>query len=91
MEQGSLAGYSPWGRKESDRTEQAGKDGLPRWLSGEEPACHCRTSLGQQNALEKGMAARSSILAWGIPRTDGGPGGLQSMGSQRVGQDTATP
>ena len=32
------------------------------------------------------MAARSSILAWSIPWTEG-PGGLQSMGSQRVGHD----
>ena len=28
-------------------------------------------SLGQQNALEKGMATQSSILAWEIPRTRG--------------------
>ena len=31
------------------------------------------------------MATHSSILAWGIPRTEE-PGGLQSMGSQRVGR-----
>ena len=43
-------------------------------------------SLGQEDALEKGMATRSSILAWRIPRTEE-PGGLQSMGSQRVGHD----
>ena len=90
MEQGSLAVYSPWGCKESDTTERRGKDGLPWWLSGKEPACHCRRSSGQQDPLEKGMAARSSVLAWGIPRTEE-PGGPQSMGSQRVGQDTTTP
>ena len=39
--------------------------------------------------LEKGMASRSSILAWKIPWTED-PGGLQSMGSQRVRQDWAT-
>ena len=33
--------------------------------------------------LEKEMASHSSVLAWGIPRTEE-PGGLQSMGSQRV-------
>ena len=33
-------------------------------------------SLGQEDALEKGMATHSSILAWRIPRTEG-PGGLQ--------------
>ena len=36
--------------------------------------------------LEKGMATHSSILAWRIAWTEE-PGGLQSMGSQRVGQD----
>ena len=41
-------------------------------------------SLGQEDPLEKGMAAHSSILAWRIPWTEA-PGGLQSMGSQRVG------
>ena len=40
-------------------------------------------SLGQEDPLEKGMAAHSSILAWQIPWTEE-PGGLQSMGSQRV-------
>ena len=43
-------------------------------------------SLGWEDPLEKGMAAHSSILAWRIPWT-GEPGGLQSMGSQRVGHD----
>ena len=38
-------------------------------------------SLDQKDPLEKGMATRSSILAWRIPRT-GEPGRLQSMGSQ---------
>ena len=40
-------------------------------------------SLGQEDPLEKGMAPHSSILAWRIPWTEG-PGGLQSMVSQRV-------
>ena len=35
------------------------------------------------------MATHSGILAWEIPWT-GEPGGLQSMGSQRVRQDLAT-
>ena len=43
-------------------------------------------SLGQENHLEKGMATHSSILAWRISWTEE-PGGLQSMGSQRVGHD----
>ena len=40
-------------------------------------------SLGGEDPLEKEMAARSSILAWKIPWREE-PGGLQSMGSQRV-------
>ena len=43
-------------------------------------------SLGQDNPLEKGMATHSSILARRIPWAED-PGGLQSMGSQRVGHD----
>ena len=38
------------------------------------------------NPLEEGMATDSSILAWEIPWTEE-PGGLQSMGSQKVGHD----
>ena len=41
-------------------------------------------SLGQEDPLEEGMATHSSILAWRIPWTEV-PGGLQCMGSQRVG------
>ena len=43
-------------------------------------------SLGWEDPLEKEMATHSSILAWKISWTEE-PGGLQSMGSQRVGQD----
>ena len=43
-------------------------------------------SLGQEDPLEKDMATHFSILAWRIPQTQE-PGGLQSMGSQRVGHD----
>ena len=46
-------------------------------------------SLGWEDPLEKEMATHSSIHAWKIPRTEE-PGGLQSMGSQRVGYDWAT-
>ena len=45
-------------------------------------------SLGWEDSTE-GMAARSSVRAWRIPRTEE-PGGLQSRGSQRAGQDCAT-
>ena len=43
----------------------------------------CVPSLGREDALEKGTATHSSILAWRIPWAEE-PGGLQSMGSQRV-------
>ena len=46
-------------------------------------------SLGREDPLEKEMATHSSILAWRIPWMEE-PGGLQSMGSQRVGHDWAT-
>ena len=42
--------------------------------------------LGGEDSLEKGMATHSSILAWRVPWTEK-PGGLQSVGSQRVGHD----
>ena len=43
-------------------------------------------SLGQEDSLEKEMATHSSIFAWRTPWMEE-PGGLQSMGSQRVGHD----
>ena len=43
-------------------------------------------SLGWEDPLEEGMATHSSILAWRIPRTEE-TGGLQSIGSHRVGHD----
>ena len=45
--------------------------------------------LNQEDALERGMATHSSILAWRIPWTEE-PGGLQSVESQRVRHDRAT-
>ena len=42
-------------------------------------------SLDQEDPLQEGMAIHSSMLAWRIPWTEV-PGGLQSMGSQRVQQ-----
>ena len=43
-------------------------------------------SLGQEDPLEKETATHSSTLAWKIPWTEE-PGGLQSIGLQRVGHD----
>ena len=47
-----------------------------------------RWSAGQRVTTEEGMATHSSFLAWRIPWTEE-PGGLQPMGSQRVGHDWA--
>ena len=49
----------------------------------------CIQSLDQEYPLEKEMATHSSILAWEIPWTEE-PGGLYSMGFQRVIHDLAT-
>ena len=46
----------------------------------------CIRSLGWEDPLEVDMAAHSSILTWRIPWTEE-PGGLQSIGSQKVGHD----
>ena len=43
-------------------------------------------SLGPEDPLKKEMATHSSILTWKIPLKEE-PGGLQSMGSQRVGHE----
>ena len=56
--------------------------------SGKESACNAGDTrtvrpLGQEDPLEKEMATDSSILSWEIPWIQE-PGGLQSMGSQRV-------
>ena len=45
-------------------------------------------SLGQEDPLEKEMATHASILAWKNPWTEE-PGGLQSMGLQKVRHDWA--
>ena len=46
----------------------------------------CLFFFSLKESVEKEMATHSSILAWRIPWTED-PGGLQSMGSQRVGHD----
>ena len=43
-------------------------------------------SLCWEDPLEEGMATHSSMLSWRIPWTEE-PGGLQSIGMQRVGHD----
>ena len=68
---------------------------LQSWLNGKKEkksTCQCRRhiwSLDQEDPLKKRMATHSKILAWKIPWTDK-PGRLQSMGSQRVGNNWVT-
>ena len=62
---------------------------FPGGSDGKEPACMQDIQVQSQSgegALEKGMATHRSIPAWRIPWTEE-PGGLQSMGSQRVRHD----
>ena len=62
-----------------------GSDGKVSAYNAEDPG----SIPGSGDPLEKEMATHSSIHAWKIPCT-AEPGGLQSMGSQRVGHDWAT-
>ena len=56
-----------------------------RWCTGKEFTCQCRRCKRCRfDPLKKEMATCSSILVWRTPWTEK-PGGLQSMGSQRVG------
>ena len=62
---------------------------LPRWLSGKKSSCQAGDPgliPGLGNSLGKKMATHSSIFAWEIAWKEKA-GGLQSMGSQRVGHD----
>ena len=79
----------PWDVREGIEDESE----LPRWLSGKESAFECRRHkrcrldpwVGKIPPEEE-MATHSRVLAWRIPWTEE-PGGLQSMGLQRVGHD----
>ena len=68
--------------------------GFPGGASGKESASVQDTQetqarfLGGKDPLEEGMAAHSSILAWGIPWTEE-PGGLPSIGPHRVTHDSS--
>ena len=82
----SLIGYSPWGHKELDTTEQLHflsflsdktifRASQVALVVKKSPANAGDTemqfqSLGQEDPLEKGMTAHSSILAWRIPWTE---------------------
>ena len=65
------------------------QEDFPGGSDGKESACNAGdpgSIPGQEDPLEKGMATHSNILVWRIPWTEE-PGGLQFMGSQRVGHD----
>ena len=71
-------------------------NGLPRRLRGKESHLPVQEMqemwvqpLDWEDPLEEEMVIRSSIRAWKIPRAEE-PGGLQSMGLQRVGHDLVT-
>ena len=76
---GSLVGCRLWGRTESDTTEATQQQqqqllvsGLPRWLGSihlarQEMQEAGLQPLGQEDALEEGMATCSSVLVWRIP------------------------
>ena len=66
--------------------------GFPGGSDGKESTCKAGDqvrSLGWEDTLEKGIVPCSSILAWRIPWTEE-PGGLQSVGSQRIGHNLAS-
>ena len=63
--------------------------GAPGGSDGKESACNVGNQgsiPGWEDPLEKGMATNSSILAWEVSWIEE-PGGLQSIGKQRVGHD----
>ena len=66
--------------------------GFPSGSMGKESTCNAgdagdKSSIpGSGRSLEEGMATHSSVLAWRIPWTEV-PGGLQSIGSERVRHD----
>ena len=68
-------------------------DGLSQWFSVKNPLSFCGGNIrdmglipGWEGTLEEELATHSSIVAWRVPWAEE-PGGLQSMGSQRVGHD----
>ena len=96
--QRSLAGYTPWGGAEKDMTEATKAAAAAFFHLGfpsgsvvknlpvrQEPQETWVRSLGQEDSLEESVTTHFSSLTWRIPWTEE-PGGLQSMGSQRVGR-----
>ena len=82
--------YSSWGHKEWDTTEWLWDFPVAQMVKNL-PAIQESwvQSLGQEDPLQKETATHFSILAWRIQWTEE-PGGLQSMGLQKVGHNWAT-
>ena len=59
---------------------------VKNWLTNAGDVRDMDSILGWEDPLEEGITVHSSILVWRIPRTEE-PGGLQSIGSQRVGHN----
>ena len=92
QQQYHLTGLSPWTLVCAPWTLAcAVPPPFPWWFRWLAVCLQCRRvqCLAQEDPLQKEMAAHSSIPAWRIPWTEE-PGGLQSMGSQRVRHDWAT-
>ena len=79
-------GYSPWGCKQLDMTEQLTHTYMHVKLYRTTYLYHCEKYIVLLDLTEKAMVPHSSTLAWEIPWMEE-PGGLQSMGSLRVGHD----
>ena len=78
--------------KSKKQFQHAVRAAFPGGSDSKESACNPGSlvwSPGQEDPLEKGLATCSSVLAWEIPWTEE-PGGLQSMGLQRVGHNLLT-
>ena len=84
-----MTSVSPEGikKKKSSPTQSSRASPVVQWvrnlLAVQEPQQTQVQSLGQEDPPEEGMATYSSVLAWRIPWTEE-PGGLLSMGLQRV-------
>ena len=82
-----MGSCSPWGCEESGMTERLTLQFFTQMVKNLPAVCETRVqSLGREDPLEREMTTHSSILAWEIPWIEE-PGGLQPMGSQRVGHD----
>ena len=90
-------GYSPWGGKESAMTERLTLFTFTKALYWASLVAQTVKRLpemwetlvrfrGREDVLEKPTGIPSNLLAWKIPWTEE-PGGLQSMGSQRIGHN----